>query len=195
MPPSDGRRGPTRQTPLVLLIVAGVLLVARVATGIWYEVHPGKPLDEVNWAPAPAPGRAAPSGKPVLYVFIDDSQDASQRLEREVFADARAAQMLESAFVPVRVSSSAADGAVLRARFGVTELPACVVTSPDGGRFRTIAGYTNAGALMDSLSAARMEMADLPFIRGRTFRFGVGGPAGIPGGTPEPDSAAQQPGR
>jgi hypothetical protein len=195
MPPSDRRTGPTRRTPLALLIVAGALLVARVALGIWYEVHPAERPELVTWTSPPAPGRSTASGKPVLYVFTDDSP-ASRRAARELFSDPGAARAIESQFVPVRIEGSAGgragDDAELRARFGVERLPAFVVTSPDGGRFRKFSGYSNPQALMDSLSQARLEMMDLPFIRSRSFRFGTG-PG--PQGAPEPDSAGQRPGR
>ena len=196
MPPSEARRGPTRSTPKALLIVAGVLLAARIALSLWYEVHPGAKQDIVSWALPPAPGATTRSGKPVLYVFTDDSQPDSRRFSRDVLADERNSRYLDGWFAPVKVDASAKSAtphaAELRSRFGVDQLPAFVVTSPDGGRFRKFSGYSNPQAFVESLSQARGAMADLPFIRSRSFRFGAstGGPIQL-----ETDSTAQRPGR
>ena len=193
MPPSE-RAGPTRRTPLVLLIVAGALLVARVALGIWYEAHPEDRPDLVTWGAAPAPGHATATGKPVLYVFTDPANADSRRLEREVFGDPGRVRMIEASFAPVRVEGSPstddARSAELRSRFGIVTVPSFVVTSPDGGRFRKFTGYSSAFALMDSLRQAQLSMADLPFIRPKGFHFQVGTP---PGATL--DSVDQVPGR
>ncbi|HTO92334.1 MAG TPA: thioredoxin family protein [Candidatus Sulfotelmatobacter sp.] len=194
--PRSERGGPTRRTPLALLVVAATLLLARLGVGIWYEAHPEDRPDLVSWTPAPAAGRATPTGKPVLYVFTDPASKDSRRAEREVFADPALAQRIQAQFAPVRVEGplvSPDPGArELRARFGVETLPAFVVTSPDGARFRKLEGYTSSYALMDSLRRAQLEMMDLPFIRGKSFRFQVGTPP--PGAFP-PDSLDQVPGR
>ena len=42
-PAPAGRSGPTRATPVVLLALAGVLLVLRVALGIYEGVRPAEP--------------------------------------------------------------------------------------------------------------------------------------------------------
>ena len=195
MPRSEARRGPTRSTPKALLIVAGVLLAARIALSLWYEIHPGAARDVVSWTSPPAPGATTSSGKPVLYVFTDDSQSDSRRFSRDVLADERNSRYLDGWFAPVTVDASKSAtprAAELRARFGVDQLPAFVVTSPDGARFRKFSGYSNPQAFVESLSQARGAMADLPFIRSRSFRFGAstGGPIQL-----ETDSTAQRPGR
>jgi hypothetical protein len=196
MPPSDKRRGPTRSTPKALLIVAGALLAARIALSLWYEIQPGAKPEVVNWTSPPAPGATTPSGKPVLYVFTDDTQSDSRRFSRDVLADERNARYLDGWFAAVKVDRSGKPpmprAAEFRARFGVDRAPTFVVTSPDGGRFRKFSGYTNTQALAESLAQARQAMSDLPFIRSRSFRVGAstGGPIQL-----ETDSTAQRPGR
>lgn len=53
MPPAEpaGRGGPSRKTPVVLLIVAALLLVARVATGVIEAGNPFGPQAPVQQQP------------------------------------------------------------------------------------------------------------------------------------------------
>ena len=50
MPTSEGRSGPTRAMPLVLLVVAGALLVARIVLGI---LEPPRPNEGGPGGPPP----------------------------------------------------------------------------------------------------------------------------------------------
>ena len=54
MPTSERRSGPTRAVPLVLLVVAGALLVARIVLGI---LEPPRPDEGGPGAPPPRGGR------------------------------------------------------------------------------------------------------------------------------------------
>lgn len=187
MPPTDAH-GPTRATPKVLLVVAGALLVARVALGLVDVVNPDARPELVTWTDrSAAVERARSSGRLLLYAFTDRADGRSRKLAGALFADERAAQQLQQRFVAVRIEGRPGDDdpevAALRQRFGVHQLPALVVASPDGAKFRTVAGFENAGKSLQDLTEAQMEMMDLPFVRpsrGFQFRFGGGGRHGAP---------------
>src|SRR6266446_4908136 len=124
MPPSDGLRGPTRSTPVTLMVVAGLLLVARVALGIWDAANPESRPELVNWtAPAAAVDEARARGRLLLYAFTDRGVPASRKLAAEIFADAQSAQRIDKQFVAVRLEGKPADDspeiAELRARYKI----------------------------------------------------------------------------
>lgn len=181
MPPSDG--GPTRANPAWLLLVAGVLLVARVGLGIWDATNPESRPDLVTWtAASSAAGEARARGRLVLYAFTDRDAPASRKLSSGLFTEAAIARELMAQFVVVRIEGPAADDtpetAALRGKFQVTELPALVVATADGGKFKKIAGVESPRAALEQLTTARLELMDLPFHTRGGVRFQIGGARG-----------------
>lgn len=179
MPPTDGRSGPTRATPLALLVIAGVLLAARVAVGVWDEASPDARPELVTWnTPAGAESVARDRGRLMLYAFTDQRQKASRDLSREVFSNANLARSLDKDFVPVRIEGSAEqdppDAHDLRARFHVTELPALVVATPDGAHAKLVSGFHDARTTMTALKEAQLQVMGLPFTHGGGFQFRFG---------------------
>jgi hypothetical protein len=180
MPPTDGRSGPTRATPRVLLIVAGALLAARIALGVWDVASPDSRPELVTWHTFAEAQRSPVGGRRLmLYAFTDPRQRASRNLARDVFKSASLAGDLDRQFVSVRIEGTPdqdlPEEHALRARFGVTELPALVVATPDGERYKTIAGYHDAHTTMAALKNAQLEVMGLPFTHGGGFQFRVGG--------------------
>lgn len=184
MPASD-RHGSTRATPAVLMVLAAVLLVARVASGVIDATHPENRPELVDWtSPSEAAAAARTSGRLILYAFTDEGA-ASRRLAADLFTNPGAAKQLESRFIPVRVDGGPAhdtpESSALRAKFGVRSEPALVVTNADGSKFRLVPAPANAAAAVQALTEAQMEVMDVPFQRGgRTFRFQFGNRHGLP---------------
>ena len=174
MPPVEGS-GPTRRDPGWLLVLAVVLLAARVAVTVYEHGHPPKVVERIAWRPIEtAESEARASDRPILYDFSAEWCGPCQRMSREVFADRAHATQIESQFVPVRVLDRAReDGhnspavAELQALYEVTAFPTLVVVSPDGARHETIVGYPGVDPLTNQLMQARFKVQG-----SRMFRFG-----------------------
>jgi thiol:disulfide interchange protein len=126
MPPGEAS---TRSWPRALLLVGAVLLVARVGTSI-YQARLPPPPSLVRWVPLEAAeARAAAEKKPILYEFSASWCGPCQAMEREVFADREAADLINGRFVPVRITDQD-DGSrpdALRRLYGASSIPLLIV--------------------------------------------------------------------
>jgi thiol:disulfide interchange protein len=148
-----------------LLVAALLLLVARVATGLYEERHPARVPDLVRWRPIEdATAEARQARKPLLYDFTADWCVPCQAMQREVFADRASAERIERMFVPVRLldrrreegrNPAAVDS--LQARYDITSFPTLVVAWPDSGRPVVLAGYRGQTNTMQQLTESRMQ--------------------------------------
>jgi hypothetical protein len=103
-------------------------------------------------------------------------------MSREVFADPRSAQMIQSRFVPIRVLDLARedghnppDVARLEQEYGVTEFPTLVVATPARERFEKQAGYAGALATTQFISGAPARLLLRARGRARTGRDSIAG--------------------
>lgn len=176
MPPAEAGAtlsGSTRARPNMLLVTALVLLVARVATGIYEERHPPVMPDLVRWQPiAGSEATAHEQRRALLYDFTADWCPPCQVMQREVFADPEIAREIERGFLPVRVldrtreeghNTPAVDS--LLKRYRVNSFPTLVVVPHGGGDPVVMVGYEGKSATVQRLRAAMVQSLMPPGMR------------------------------
>ena len=166
MPPDEpASSGPTRSLPRLLMVVVATLLVARVATGLYERAHPRATVDLVKWTPvATAEAQSRGTRLPILYEFGAEWCGPCRLMGREVFADRRAAETINSLFVPVRLTDrqredgrNPPDVAALQERYRIGAFPSLVIVPLDGSAPTVIEGYPGKAALIQQLTKAGVK--------------------------------------
>jgi thiol:disulfide interchange protein len=169
MPPDDSRGG-TRALPRLLMVLAAALLVARVATGFFESRHPvASPIERVTWEPVAAgEAKSEATGTPLLYEFSAEWCGPCRLMQREVFDDAQASEMINRLYVPVRLvdrqreeGRNPPDVTALQARYRIEAFPTLVIVAPGSSPPTVIEGYPGKAALVRQLeeTAARLKLS------------------------------------
>lgn len=159
------RPGPSRRAARWLWILAGALLVGRVATGVIEERHPTEKPDFMNWVPAAdAPAVALASGKPILYDYSAEWCAPCQVMAREIFQDEQKAHALSSLVIPVHVvDRQQEDGRntplvdSLQRVHEVKAFPTLVVVDADGKAAGRLEGYPGAQSMIRWVSETAVK--------------------------------------
>jgi thiol:disulfide interchange protein len=147
MPPADlagARAATTRARPTALLVIAGVLLVARIATGVYEASRPPRPGGLVHWVSAgEVEALTQGSRKPVFYDFSASWCVPCRQMDGELFSNAGTADFINDTFIAVRVTDDDQSPAsvAIRRRHQVTALPTLVVVHPDSTEPKRLQGY------------------------------------------------------
>jgi thiol:disulfide interchange protein len=186
MPPVDGARisGPSRPLPRLLLAAAIVLLVARVALGVWDALHKAPAADLVQWVPIErAQALALASHKPLLYDFNAEWCGPCRTMKDEVFSDPDLARHINDAFIPVSVvDRSREDGRnvpaveALQKRFAVNSFPTLVIEIPGRYQHESLIGYRGINGTMHWLQQTPLVLRG----RGRGEDGGGGSGGAVP---------------
>ena len=142
MPP--GSDPSTRSRPTVLVSLAVGFLVLRLGLLAYDARHPPRAGGLVNWrAVEGAEAAASAEHKPILYDFSADWCGPCRQMEREVFADARAAAIINAGYIAVRVTDEdkTPAGTAVRDRYDLDSLPTLLVVHPGTKAPRRLQGY------------------------------------------------------
>jgi thiol:disulfide interchange protein len=142
-----GRTRNQRAVPLLLIVVAAVLVAARVAAHFF---GPEAPKDQlVHWVPLEEVGAmAASTNRIILIDFTADWCSPCHLLDAEVFSDPALANEINTRFVPVRLTDRQREEGrnsrsveALQQQYGVKSFPTVIFAGPDGSERGRMEGY------------------------------------------------------
>ncbi|MFP5246070.1 MAG: thioredoxin family protein [Thermoanaerobaculia bacterium] len=148
-----------RALPIVLLVVAALLVAARIAS---YGLAPRSAM-LVQWVPLEDAQQLATSlGKPILYDFTADWCEPCHRLDDQVFRNAKLAGEINERFIPVQVvdrrqeeGQNTPDVNALQQRYGVRGFPTIVFATAEGSELARMEGFGGRDAFERVMERAR----------------------------------------
>jgi thiol:disulfide interchange protein len=179
-------RGSSQSRPTILIGLASLLLLARIAAEVHEANHPPRIQDLIGWH-LPSEQLEPDSKRPTLYLFTADWCMPCRQLEREVFIDPEGARLIRDSFVPVKVvdhrqedgENRPAEDALIK-RFGIDGYPTLVVARRTGAPVR-LDGYNGRDTVFRFLRAQAGSGPSRPQYpqdeegaSGTTFRLQIG---------------------
>jgi thiol:disulfide interchange protein len=136
-----------RSVPVLLIVVAAVLVAARVAA---HFLAPEAPKDQlVHWVPLEEVGVMASSTNRIILIdFTAEWCAPCHLLDAEVFGDPALANEINTRFVPVRIIDRQREEGrnlrnveALQQQYGVKSFPTVIFAAPDGSERGRMEGY------------------------------------------------------
>lgn len=141
--------GSSRRVPGWLLGVAGVLLAARVASGLHESSHPTRLSSLVHWVPLEqAEALSKERRLPIFYEFSAEWCAPCTELSTQVFNDDNTARDINATYIPVQVmdtrqeeGANPPEVARLVNKYRVDVFPTLLIVSPEGKVVKSRFGY------------------------------------------------------
>jgi thiol:disulfide interchange protein len=135
-----------RSVPLLLVVIAVLLVAARIASHFFTEAPK---TNLVRWVPLDQAGARASSANRILLIdFTADWCAPCHLLDAEVFGDPVLAKAINERFIPVRVvdrkreeGQNAPNVEALEQHYGIRSFPTVVFVDVDGTERARMEGY------------------------------------------------------